>query len=179
MRAAPLCPAVCTLSLDSPRCVSGPSGSFQSQGDQPSGSPGQRGEGLQVNNHTQAHLSSDSHAHHAHTLTSHSALEIWGRVPRTLWLAESAARAVKPGGPGCQGRAAGSSCTRTEQFLHRTWGNRGRPSSTEASRLKAAPMGRPFLWKESSTAASVEKDCLTHTYTVEIQPHVFTTRKYS
>lgn len=98
-------------------------------------------------------------------LTSHCALDVGANVAHTFCPAERAASGVNPSGPGYHGGVVGSRWNLTEQLLQRTWGNRARPSGTEVPREKATPMKRPFLWKESSTAASVEKDC----HTVEIR----------
>lgn len=92
------------------------------------------------------------------TLTSHCALEVGADVEHTLCPGGRVANGVNPGGPGYQGWDAGSRSNLNEQLLQRTWGNRARPRSTEVSVEKATPTKRPFLWKESSTAPSEEKD---------------------
>lgn len=99
-------------------------------------------------------------------LTSHCALEVGVNMVRTLCPAERDASGVNPGGLGYQGGAVGSRCNLTEQLLQRTWGNSVQP---EAPSEKATPMKRPFLWKESSTAPSVEKDWHINRHTAEIR----------
>lgn len=91
------------------------------------------------------------------SLTSHCPLTPGVGEVRTLCPQERDANGENPNGPGYQGGAVWSRWNLNEQLLQRMWANRAPPCSSEELRLKATPIKRPFLWKESSTA-SVEKD---------------------
>lgn len=65
---------------------------------------------------------------------------------------------VYPAGLGYQGGDVGSRLRVIEVFLQRTWGYSTEPQRAAGLRWNAIPIRRPFLWKESSTPSSLEKD---------------------